>query len=479
MRVPYGPWRPDVGGPNSGFAVTADGCLPQAAAGGIGYGPMPALVTASGAEALAGAPRGVITAQKADGSYAVIAATAATIELMDSSYQWTDIETGRTVTTGDDVSFAQFGKYVLNTDTTSGMKAYDVDGGGANSAVTAGPAARTVFTCNNVVFALGTSASPRRMASSAVGDHTNWTTGGADGKTFEDGGALVGGRDLKNGAAVLFQDTAMRLLQFGGPATYTIAKVADGRGAVSDRGIVAFDGMVFYLATDGFYKFTLGGGNEPIGAEKVNRWLADQITSSDYENVSGAVDPYEKVVWWRIPNSGGTLSTLLLGFDWQLNEFFTAQVTTSALSRLALSAVTIDSLSGTIDALDVTLDSRLLEGGALLFGALDSAYKFATFSGAAKEATLQTNDIALPQAAMANWCTPDSDASTSTIALGVSDNRHTALTWKDAASKSSSGRVGLRGRGKVLSFKETIPAGADWTYANGVEDVELSIGGIR
>jgi len=473
MRVPYGEWRPDVGGPNSGFAKVADGVLPQAASTGIGYGPLASLVTASGAEALSGAPRGIITAFKADGSYAVIAATASTIEIMDSSYQWTDIETGRTVTAGDDVSFAQFGKYVINTDTTSGMKAYDVDGGGANSAVTAGPAARCVFTCNNVVFAGGTSASPRRIASSAIGDHTNWTTAGADGKTFEDGGAIVGGRDLKNGAAVLFQETAMRLIQFGGAATYTIAKVADGRGAVSDRGIVAFDGMVFYLATDGLYKFTLAGGNEPIGAEKFNRWLATQITSADYENVIGAVDPYQKVVWFRISSS------LLLGYDWQLNAAFTAQFATSTLSRLALSAVTIDSLSGTIDALDVTLDSRLLEGGGLLFGALDSTYKFATFSGSSKEATLQTNDVVLPNAAMANWCTPDSDAPNSTIALGVSENRHTALSWKTGAGKNTSGRVGLRGRGKVFGFKEVIPAAEDWTFANGVEDVELAIGGVR
>lgn len=473
MRAPYGEWRPDVGGPNSGFAKIADGVLPQAAGNGIGYGPLASLVTASGAEALSGAPRGIVTAFKADGSYVVIAATASTIELMDSAYQWTDIETGRTVTAGDDVSFAQFGKYVINTDTTSGMKAYDVEAGGANAAVTAGPAARCVFTCNNVVFGGGTSSSPRRLASSAVGDHTNWTTGGADGKTFEDGGAIVGGRDLKNGAAVLFQETAMRLIQFGGPATYTIAKIADGRGAVSDRSIVAFDGMVFYLATDGFYKFTLAGGNEPIGAEKFNRWLVSQISASDYENVIGAVDPYQKVVWFRIS------STLLLGYDWQLNVPFTAQFATSTLSRLAVSAVTIDNLSGTIDALDVTLDSRLLDGGALLFGALDSSYKFATFSGSSKEATLQTCDLVLPSSAMANWCTPDSDAPNSTMSLGVSDNRHTALTWKTAASKTTSGRVQLRGRGKMFGFKEVIPAGEDWSYANGVDDIDLAVGGVR
>ena len=474
MRMSYGPFRPDAAGPNSGYAAVADSVLPQAAAGGIGYGPMPTLVTATGAAALSGAPRGMITGFKADGSYAVIAATASTIELMNSSYQWSNIEIGRTVTSGDDVSFAQFGKYVLNTDTTSGLKAYDIDGGGANTAVSAITSARCVFTCNNVVFIGGTTSNNRRMQSSAIGDHTNWTTEGADGKTFEDGGAIVGGRDLKNGAAVLFQETAIRLIQFGGgPGLYTVAKVADGRGAVSDRSIVAFDGMCFYLSTDGFYKFTLNGGNEPIGAEKVNRWLADQISASDYENVSGAVDPFEKVVWWRIS------STLLLGYDWQLNEFFTATVTTSALSRLATAAVTIDSLSGTIDALDVTIDSRLLAGGSLLFGALDGSYKFSTFTGTSLAATLQTCSMAGPNLVMVNRCTPDSDSANATIALGVSDNRHTALTWKAAASKTTSGRVGLRGTGKVFALKETIPAGETWTYATGIEDIEMAAGGVR
>ena len=475
MRMAYGPFRPDAAGPNSGFAAVADSVLPQAAPGGLGYGPMPSLVTASGAEALSGAPRGMITGVKADSSYAVIASTATTIEIMDSAYQWSDIETGRTVTTGDDVSFAQFGKYILNTDTTSGLKAYDIDAGGANTAVSAIASARCVFTCNNVVFIGGTATNNRRMQSSAIGDHTNWSTDGAEGKTFEDGGAIVGGRDLKSGAAVLFQDTAIRLIQFGGggPGLYTVAKVADGRGAVSDRSIVAFDGMCFYLATDGFYKFTIGGGNEPIGAEKVNRWLADQISAADYENVSGALDPFEKVVWWRIS------STLLLGYDWQLNEFFTATVTTSALSRLATAAVTIDSLSGTIDALDVTIDSRLLAGGSLLFGALDGAYKFATFSGTSAAATLQTCSMAGPNVAMINRCTPDSDAPNSTIALGVADNRHTSLTWKAAAGKTTSGRVGLRGTGKVFALKEAIPAGELWTYATGIEDIEMSAGGVR
>ena len=475
MDVAYGPFRPDVGGPNSGIAKTANNVLPQAAGNGIGYGPMAALITATGAEALSGAPRGIISLQKASGSYAVFAATSTKIETMDSAYQWSDVETGRTVTSGDDVSFCYFGKYLLNSDTTDGFKAYDVELGGTNSAVSGAPGARALFSCNNVVFALGSSSNNRRMQSSAIGDHTNWTTNGADGKTFEDGGALIGGRDLKNGAGVIFQENAIRLVQFGGGAAlYTVQKIADGRGAVSDRSIVAFDGMAFYVATDGFYKYTIGGGNEPIGAEKVNRWLAAQVAASGYEAIQGALDPFQKIVWWRLTGN------LLIGYDWQLNEFITASVSTSALTRIATPGVTLDSLTTSyLDSMTEALDSRFYMGGVPLFGALDADYKFATFAGSALEATLQTNDIAMPNSALVSWCTPDSDASNSTIALGVSDERATTMTWKTAASKANSGRVPLRGRGKVIGFRETIPAGASWNYANGISDVVMATGGVR
>ena len=474
MDVRYGPWRPDVGGPNSGIAKQANNVLPQAAGNGIGYGPMPALITATGAEALSGAPRGIISVQKANGSYEVFAATGTKIEKMDSAYQWSDVETGRNVTSGDDVAFCYFGKYLLNSDTTDGFKAYDVEAGGTNSTVSGAPAARALFSCNNVVFALGTSSNKRRMQSSAIGDHTNWTDNGADGKTFEDGGALIGGRDIKNGAAVIFQENAIRLVQFGGGAAlYTIQKLADGRGAVSDRSIVAFDGMAFYVATDGFYKLTVAG-NEPIGAEKVNRWLASQVAASGYEAIQGALDPFQKIVWWRLT------ANLLIGYDWQLNEFITATVATSALTRIATPGVTLDSLTTSyLDSMTEALDSRFYMGGVPLFGALDANYKFATFAGSALEATLQPNDIALPNSALVNWCTPDSDAAESTVSLGVSDTRSSTLTWKAAAGRRSGGRVPLRGRGMVIGLRETIPAGASWNYANGISDVVLATGGVR
>ncbi len=469
----YGPFRPDAAGPDSGYAAIAENVLPQAApGGGIGYGPMAGLVTATGAAALNGAPRGGITVQKQDGSYVVFFASADKIQFMTTAYAWTDIDTGRTVTAGADVSFCYFGKYVINTDTTSGVKAYDVEGGGANTAV-AGLSAAQVFSCNNVVFYLNTDATGRRFVSTAIGDYTNLTTQGADGKTLEDGGILVGGRDLKNGSAVLFQENASRFIKFGGGAgLYTVSKIADGRGAVSDRAICAFDGMVFYVSTDGLWKFTEAGGNEPIGAEKVNRYIASMVSSSDYENIQVAVDPLQKLVWFRLS------ATLLLGYDWQLNECVTAAVATTALTRIAIPGVSIDSVTSAIDDNAIAIDSRSWAGGQLVFGALDASYKFATFSGSALAATLQTCTVSGPTSKLVTWVTPKSDAA-STMAVGYSNALTDALTFNAAGSKKADGRVEARARGKNIAFKETIPAATTWTYALGVDDIVAPKGGPK
>lgn len=469
----WGAWNPDKAGPDTEYVLVANGCIPQDSGAGIGYGPFPRLITASGATALSGgAPRGGLSIQKQDGTWKVYFATATTIEELQANYSWASIETGRTVTVDDDVSFAYFGKYLLNTDTTDGFKAYDVEAGGTNSVVSAAPMARALFTCSNVVFALDCNGNNRRMQSSAVGSHTNWTTLGADGKTFEDGGALIGGRDLKNGAAFIAQEKVLRLVQFGGGAAlYSIVKIADGRGCVADRTMVSFDGMVFWWDTDGPWMFTLGTGPQPIGAEKINRWADSNIGASNYKTLQGTIDPSRNIVLWR------TGSTQALGFNWVIKEWFTLTLNCSGLTRIATPGVTIDSVSDTIDSVAIAIDSRYWQGGAPVLGGLDNSYKFATFSGGPMQVTLQDTPKVSPVSGLIRFATPESDAPNSTLEIGTADNLNSPLTWTPAESKSGDGRVPLLARGKVISFRETIPATETWTYANGVRDIVGTTGG--
>lgn len=470
MALPFGSWRPDL----DGATKVIEGAVPQSASVGVGYGPFPQLVAASGAEALPAEPRGIISLDRADGTWSVFAGTGTTIEMLASDYSWAEIENSRTVTTGDDVSFARFGKYLINTDTTSGMKAYDVDAGGTNNAISGAPAARFVFQCNNVLFALGTASSPRRFANSDIGSHTRWSGGAADGKTLEDGGRLVGGADLKNGVAVFFQESALRGIQFGaGASTYSVVKIADGRGCVGAKTIAAFDGRAFWWDTDGPWMLTPGAAPVPIGAEKINRWAEESIGRQNYGNLQATVDPVRNLVIWRIDGSR------LLAFNWLIGEFSILPASTVALARLATPAATINSLSGTIDALEGTIDGLGGGSSAPQLGALNSSRKFSLFNGPNMAATLETGRQINPVTGLVGWATPMDDCSAGTLQVGVADTASDALTWKTGNSKVRAGRVPLRARGMNLAFRRNIPAGSDWTYANGVDGIQAAAGGPK
>lgn len=461
--LPWGPWRPDVAGPNKGYCETAQGVVPQATSRGFGYGPFPALVTGTGAEALSGAPRGAIALQKTDGSWQVYAATAAKIEVLDSSYQWSDVETGRTVTSGDDVSFVHFGSSLYNTDTTSGLKAYNVQAPAGNNAVSGAPAnVRSIFSASNIMFALDCDSNNRRMRSSARGEPTTWVGSGADGKTFEDGGALIAGRDLGNGRAIVCQDRCLRLITFGaGPALYSISKIADGIGLAAQRNLVTYDATAWGWDKEGPWQYD--GAVTRIGAEKVTRWARDTIGAANFKDLQGVVDPSRFLVIWRID------SATCIAYNYLAKEWSVLPIACAALVRFATPGVTIDSLSGTIDSLTSIIDNPEWAGSAPVLGALDTSYKTAFFSGANMAALIESAHVTDDSEPLVRWAKPESDATASTLAIGRGTQLGGALAWQAAVTKRADGWTQQRARARVMAFRETIAAGAAWTFANGVE----------
>jgi len=465
MFLPWGPWRPDTAGPNKPYCETAQGVIPILTSKQFGYGPFPSIETATGAEALSAAPRGVVSIQKYAGTWQVYAATAAKIEVLDASFQWSDIDTGRTVTAGYDVSFVHYGSGLYNTDTTSGLKLYDVETPAGNNAVSGAPSAiASIFSCSNVMFALNVGGNNRRMQSSKRGDPATWVGGGADGKTFEDGGALIAGRDLQNGRAIVCQERCLRLIQFGvGPALYAVTKIADGIGLVAERNLVSYDATAWGWDREGPWEYTVGGKPIRIGAEKITRWAAANIGASDYENLQGVVDPSRHIVLWRVD------SATVICYNYLLKEWSILPIVSAALTRLATPGTTINDLSGTIDAQTLTIDNPLWAGSAPGLGALDTSYKFATFSGDNMAALIQSSKLMDDTEPLVKWVKPESDCSSSTVTAGTADSLSASLTWGSAASRRSDGWTQQRFRSRVMAFRENLPSGSDWSFTNGVE----------
>jgi hypothetical protein len=478
--LPLGPYRPDAASPNSGFATTAENVQPKMAGQKLGYGPFSQLVQAVGAEALPADPRGNISLVKADGTYEVYFATATTIEQMDSSFQFTSVDTGLNITAGDNMSFCPFGSYLINTNTTDGMQAYNFETPAGNNAISGAPASRFVFSANNVLIALDCDGNNRRMQTSGLGLYNAWSSDGADGKTFEDGGALISGCDLQNGAALIGQADAIRLMQFGGApggAMYRITKVADGLGVIGPAALVGFNGLAFWLSSRGFYSYALGGQPKSIGAEKVNRWFLSQIATDDLGKVQAWIDPESNIVGWRYRRSGVSSTTVYednICYDYEIGEWFTLSVNAALITRIATAGYTVDGPYAAIlvDDNDTPVDDRLYQGGQPVLAALDENLKFATFSGTPMAATLETCEMTTFGHQRVTGVKAVIDTADATVRLGAKQRYQNSLTWGDAVALDVDGFAPVDEAGEVYALRMNVPAGSTWNNAEGFDGVE-------
>lgn len=484
MQLPLGPFAPDRGAATPGICLVANNVIPIP----DGYGPAPQMVLPGGGTALPAAPRGNITCIKRDGTTQVFVFTATSFYTLNAAYAFVLVATGYNCTSGDDWSAVQFGDYLLYTNTTDGMWAYNIETGAAPSYIAAAGDPRQIFVNANMVFGLdckdnASARNNRLIRNSDFNDHTDWTGGSADQQPLESGAELITGVRLKGGAAVTFQRESMRLIQFGnagGGALYSLQEIADGRGSVGAKSVIGFDGVVYFLATNGFWQFS-AGGLVPIGDGFVDRWFLSQVPTLELKDVQASIDPFRKIALWLYP-----AGNLILGYSWApsvTNRWFTWSTTATYLTRLATSGYTWDAAGAiwaTWDAMPtIPFNDRFWQGGRQFLAAIDVDYKLALYSGDNAAATIQTSTQASPVSGLISWATSIDDCATSQLSLGVSDMLSTAITWKTAESKTSSGRTPLRGRGKNIAFELTTPAGATWTYAKGIDFIKASTGGPK
>lgn len=490
MQFPFGRLAPDAKENAPGVCMIANGVLPLVE----GYGPAQQLVTPSSSQALPGAPRGAITVIRRSGTVQVFFLTETALESLGVDFSWTAVEPGLSCTSGDDWSLEQFGDKLLYTNTTQGLRAYDVEVGGAAVAIPQAGAPRELFVCANMVFGLDCKddlgeRNNRLIRNSDFNDHTDWSGGAADQQPLERGGELVCGVNLKNAAAVIFQRDAMRLLQFGnagGGAMYSLQEIANGRGSVGKKSVIAFDGVVYFLSTNGFFRFSLNNGLEPIGAGKVDAWFLSRVALLDLPKVQASIDPARKVVLWRYPmgtDSSPGVTENVLGYSWEFDCWFTWSVSIAYLSRVATPGYTVGSAGAIFGPLSgapkIAIGDRFWQGGGEVLAALGPDLKYAAFSGGAQAATIRTATGNSPITTLIGWATPIDDAADGTLQLGVADSLNAALDWRPGETKVSAGRTPQRGRGLNVAFQRNIPAGATWTYVKGVDYVKAAGGGAK
>jgi hypothetical protein len=475
-KLTFGEWMPDQ--PSvSGALTDAKNVVSQA----IGYGPFPAPVTFSSSNAAENLTS-LYAAKQPNGDTALFAAGLTKIYTVSGVGAITQVKTGMTTANADRVRFTQFGKTVISCNNADKLQAWTLGTSTAFADLSAtAPIAKFITVVRDFVVVantLETTQQQYRVRWSAINDETDWTENvntQSDYQDIPDGGQIVGIRGGEFGL-VLLERAIHRMSYVGTPFIFQFDNISRGKGCMVAGSIAQYQGITFFLSDDGFYLCD-GQNVTPIGAEKVDRFFLQDASDSDYGTMSAAVDPIRKLVIWNYKSVNGNRNVLIYNFKTQ--KWTYGDAGTDYLSEASTSSVTLeqlDSISGSIDALTTSLDSRLYVGGKYFLGGT-LATRVMSFTGASQTAVISTGDLDIGANSVVTLARPIVDNGSATVAIASRTLLNQGVSFNTAVAASSENRVPLRSAGRYHRLKVT-PTGDNWNNAISV-DVDVTPQGVR
>lgn len=480
--IELGQWLPDQPALDSAGVTVAKNVLPAAR----GYKPFPALssISSAASERLTN-----IAAVKTAGGVVTIYAAGLSklFRFVKSTGALTDVSKagGYTTAATDRFYFATFGDRLIACNNANPLQSVSISGGGNFADLVSGLGAKFITTVRDFVVVgsaieSGTT-TPYRVRWSAINDATSWTVGTnqSDFQDIADAGAITG---LAGGEfGVVFLERAIVRMQYvGSPLVFQFDRVETARGCEYPGSVVQIGSACFYIASDGFYVFD-GNASRPIGSERVNRWFFDNSNAAYRDRITAAVDPLNQIVTWSFPSaqSGGGPDRVIV-YNFAIDKWAYAEVTNDFVAPLfnaSYSLDDLDSISGSLDALGVSLDSSSLKIGKFVFGG-GVANKIGTFTGAPLAATIETAEANLVDGghALVTQVTPHTTGGTVTAQIGDRARQQDGVNWGSASALNAAGFCPVRSANKY--HRARLNLSGEWAQAQGL-DISVSRMGRR
>lgn len=478
-RINFGEWMPDQPGV-TGALTDAKNVVSQA----VGYGPLPTAAVFS--QAADQNLTTLVAAKTPAGGTKLFAAGLTKIFDVSGVGVVTNVSKSGNYSpsaNNDRFRFTQFGKVIIGTNNSNPMQAFTLGTSTLFADLAAGaPICKFLTVVRDfVVTAFTTESStvyPTRVRWSGINDETAWGSSQvtqADYQDIPDGGQIMGIRGGEFGL-VLMERAIHRMSYIGTPFVFQFDNISRGKGCLAASSIAQIQGVTFFLSDDGFYMCD-GQQVVGIGSEKVDRWFFANADETDFENMSAAIDPIRKLVIWNFKTKFSQRQLLIYNFKTQ--KWTYGDTDADYVSDASTAAVTLeqlDSISASIDALVVSLDSVLYMGGKYFLGGTDGAY-VVTYNGPNATGYVTTGDVGAGTRSVVTLARPQIDNGSATVSVASRTLLSDGLTFGTAVAASSENRVSLRSNGNYHRLKVT-PTGDNWTTAVGV-DVEIIGQGVR
>lgn len=384
--------------------------------------------------------------------------------------------TDYTTQSGDRVRFTQFGSQIIFTNNSQRLQAWDLTSSTSFKNLSdSAPIAKFITVVRDFVVVANTnegSQKPYRVRWSALNNETDWVENvntQSDYQDIPDGGQIVGIRGGEFG--IVFLDRAIhRMTYVGTPFIFQFDNISRNKGCIASGSIAQYQGISFFLSDDGFYMCD-GQTVQPIGAEKVDRFFFNDASEFDFPSMSAAVDPVRKLVIWNYKGVDGNRHLIIYNFatkKWTYADAGTDYISESSTSSSTLEE--LDTLSASIDALAISLDSLMFMGGKYFLGGTKGTTVM-TYTGSNLTARLATGDLGEGARTVVTLVKPQVDNGSASIAISSRQLLNQQVTYGTAVTASSENRVSLRSSGNYHRI-QINPSGNNWKNATAV-DVEI------
>jgi hypothetical protein len=295
-----------------------------------------------------------------------------------------------------------------------------------------------------------------------------------------DGGIVKG--IAGNEIGYIVQDRSIRLLQFlPGDINriWSISRVVKDKGCMSEFGFATVADDLYFVAEDGPYRLS-GNQLEPIGQEKVSEWLID---NSDpvrrlFIQVVPSNRPYVVFAFYS-PGAGAFYDRAII-YNWLLHRWASGTIPAAIWAMLSTTGFDLDTtdpsepgdewLEWVGSPQPHSLDSIAYLGGRPFVGAVNELGQLCSLTGPNLLAQIQTSEAHLVpgRRAYVSEVYPLCDTDVGTISVETRERLGDMPVTSVDYPLEITGSASVLSSSRLHRFKLTIPAGEDWSRAEGV-----------
>lgn len=483
-EVLFGEWLPDITFLRNPGLVEAKNCIPVEES----YTDFAAL-SGSGST-LAATANGAFAAVDSAGSPEIYAGTLTQLyERIGTA--WT-ARSAVTLGASSYWRFAQFDNNVYATDYVDDIR-YRTIGSTSNfSTLGTAPNARQIGVINRFLIVgdidQGSGAIPYATQWSSIDNPLDWPTPGTSTARANQAGeqllqaehgavtAIAGGQFW----GLVFQKRAItRFTYVGGDVVFQIDNYERSRGCWCPQSHIQVGNLSYFFSHDGVY-VTDGQEVRPIGDAKVDRWLSERLNQGVLERVTAGVDWANKCIYWLFPTIADSPDTVLV-YSLIRNRFTWAEQAAELIFPSFSEATDMDSMATlypSLDALGISLDSAVWQGGVPTIMGFSSAHLLGVFAGSSLEATFETGEQDQNPfgRVFIRGVRPllTGNPSAVTVAISTRDTQDNASrTFGSPTSRTSrTGVCDFRQQGRFISARTVVTGGFDRVMGLGF-DAEL------